>query len=180
MSLIRVEYLRNWDIFTRFEVFQCDECFREIPENYPRVNVGTNRHLCCECGFKKGCIQEQDFLNFNGVCLSNAHASIRHGEVVIWVGERAPWEKSKQDLRRTSAYQKWRKSVFERDRYTCQVCGQVGGRLNAHHIKLFSKYPQLRLKLSNGLTLCESCHRNIHRKKVVTNEGSISNKQRNI
>lgn len=176
MSLMKVKYLDNWDVLTRFEIYQCDECFKEIPENYPFVNVGGGSHLCCDCGFKNGFIKEKDYLNFNGICLGDAHASIHHGKVVIWIGERAPWTKNKQDLRKTSAYQKWRKAVFERDKYTCQICGHVGGKLNAHHIKLFSKYPKLRLKLSNGLTLCESCHRNIHRKKVVTSERSISNK----
>jgi len=55
-------------------------------------------------------------------------------------------------------YKKWRKTVFERDGYTCQVCKNIGGYLTAHHIKSFAKYPELRLKLNNGITLCEDCH----------------------
>lgn len=52
----------------------------------------------------------------------------------------------------------WRTSVFEHDHYTCQNCGQIGGRLQAHHIKPFKGHPELRYELSNGLTLCVSCH----------------------
>lgn len=62
-------------------------------------------------------------------------------------------------IRKSLQYENWRKSVFERDLYTCQICGEVGGKLNADHIKRFSEYPELRLELSNGRTLCESCHR---------------------
>src|ERR1022692_4646359 len=53
----------------------------------------------------------------------------------------------------------WRKAVFSRDNYTCQDCGVKGGRLQAHHIKAFKAFPELRHTLSNGLTLCLDCHK---------------------
>jgi hypothetical protein len=34
----------------------------------------------------------------------------------------------------------------------------VGGRLQAHHIESFKGHPELRYELTNGLTLCLSCH----------------------
>lgn len=56
-------------------------------------------------------------------------------------------------------YRFWRRSVFERDDFTCQSCSIKGGRLQADHIKRFSDFPELRFELSNGRTLCEACHR---------------------
>lgn len=68
-------------------------------------------------------------------------------------------------IRNSSEIKNWRKSVFKRDKYTCQKCGKVGGELNAHHIKPFASFPDLRTDISNGLTLCKNCHINIHKKQ---------------
>jgi len=75
-------------------------------------------------------------------------------------------------------YKKWRTAVFQRDRHTCQKCGarrKKGDRvvIQAHHLKSFYKIlaenkirtTQDALKcnelwdISNGQTLCISCHR---------------------
>lgn len=68
-----------------------------------------------------------------------------------------------QNGRRSSEYKAWRDDVFRRDMYTCQNCGQVGGRLNAHHIKHYATHPELRYDTENGITLCERCHREEHK-----------------
>ena len=70
-----------------------------------------------------------------------------------------------QNGRRSGEYADWRKKVFERDDYTCQMCGKRGGKLNAHHIKEYAKYPNLRYEVSNGVTLCEKCHKGVHHGK---------------
>lgn len=63
--------------------------------------------------------------------------------------------------RNIRGYGKFRKNVLERDDYTCQICGSKEN-LEVHHIKEYSKYPKLRTCLSNGITLCKSCHKKIH------------------
>lgn len=62
-------------------------------------------------------------------------------------------------LRMRKETKEWRKAVFERDEYTCQICGERGGELNADHIKPWSLFPELRWEVHNGRTLCLSCHR---------------------
>jgi hypothetical protein len=71
-------------------------------------------------------------------------------------------------LKSSAEYREWREAVFRRDWYTCQTCGEYGGKLHADHIKRFSDFPELRLDVNNGRTLCEACHKttpNYGRKK---------------
>ena len=89
--------------------------------------------------------------------------------------ERYPWPAFKlwldneknnpKRIRNSKEYMAWRLEVFKRDGFKCQICGKVGGELNAHHIKRFSTYLNERLNVDNGITLCKKCHREIHRKK---------------
>ncbi len=58
----------------------------------------------------------------------------------------------------------WREAVFERDNHTCQLCGREPGgmRICTHHIKPKSTHPELEYDISNGVTLCNSCHATTH------------------
>lgn len=69
------------------------------------------------------------------------------------------WKKF--NIRNSPAYVLWRNSVFERDDYACKLC-KTNKKLQAHHIVRWVDSIDLRFELSNGITLCESCHRKIH------------------
>jgi hypothetical protein len=59
-------------------------------------------------------------------------------------------------------YKKWRKAVYARDKFKCKMPGCTNqGSLNAHHIKRWADFPSLRFVVSNGITLCRSCHERI-------------------
>lgn len=67
-------------------------------------------------------------------------------------------------IRASLEYKNWRRSVFERDLYSCVFCGAKNGNgqhvtLHADHIKPFSLFPNLRLDINNGRTLCKKCHK---------------------
>lgn len=51
----------------------------------------------------------------------------------------------------------WRQRVLKRDK-VCQRCG-TSKKLEAHHIVQWALSPELRLAVSNGEALCESCHK---------------------
>jgi len=72
--------------------------------------------------------------------------------------------------RKNIEYKLWREAVYKRDDWTCQECGEKGGRLNAHHIRPFSKHPELRTSIENGITLCKKCHDNKHKAKDNSGE----------
>jgi len=65
--------------------------------------------------------------------------------------------KENAKIRNSLEMKQWRRAVFERDNYICQICFKRGGRLVADHIKPFSLFPELRFELSNGRTICRDC-----------------------
>lgn len=59
---------------------------------------------------------------------------------------------------------KWKRSIKERDNYTCQRCGAAltSRALEAHHKMPTWFMPELKTDLENGITLCKKCHRQLH------------------
>ncbi len=73
-------------------------------------------------------------------------------------------QKDRQD-RQSLKYKNWTKDIYYLANYKCQCCGctnSKNNKLNAHHIFSFSKYKELRYEISNGICLCEKCHRKFH------------------
>lgn len=89
-------------------------------------------------------------------------------------------------IRASASCIEWRDSVYKRDCYTCQECGDDhGGNLNAHHLEpLAVLLDKLSIKTlneaitcvdlwdtANGITLCKSCHARKHPKRIVRVSG---------
>ena len=94
----------------------------------------------------------------------------RHSKNEFKSGNQHPrWNpnRANQRDRQIKKYIEWRSFVYQRDNWTCQNCGKVGHNLNAHHIKEFSKYPKLRFDVDNGITLCEDCHKKVHKRMGI-------------
>ncbi len=170
MSHLREIVKFNGDSFRYYQIFKCDKCAIEVEESHPRyANDLDDEHYCLKCGFILGLLSKEFYLKHCGISLKDSNVGVNpDGEIVIWTGNRKPpWEKTNKEQRNTKEYRDWRTSVFERDKYTCQICNKVGGDLNAHHIKPFATHKELRFDINNGLTLCVKCHKEIHRQKEV-------------
>lgn len=95
------------------------------------------RRTCSKmCGFKLMTITAEKKRLENGVTQHQIDRRIRYSK--------------KMDI--------WRIAVFAKDDYTCQNCGKRGDYIQAHHIKPFAYFPELRFEISNGQTLCRECH----------------------
>lgn len=89
-----------------------------------------------------------------------------------------------KQIRHCYKYKKWRKSIFQRDNYTCQICSKRnGGRIEADHYpkKFIDIIKEFEIKLlkdalsckelweiNNGRTLCLECHNKTKWKKEIT------------
>jgi hypothetical protein len=74
-----------------------------------------------------------------------------------------------EKIRHGVEFRLWREAVFARDNWTCQKYNIKGGKLHPHHIKNFSKYPELRFAIDNGITLSEKAHKEFHKKYGMSN-----------
>ena len=87
-----------------------------------------------------------------------------------WIEDRTI-QVEKHRLRGTKEWAEWRTSVFERDKYTCQECRKVGGRIEPHHIIPIRFNKDNLFSLDNGITLCRPCHQ-----KTIWKESEFENK----
>ena len=96
-------------------------------------------------------------------------------EVIEKIGKlhlKKPSKNNQKNGRTNGKYKAWRKAVYERDYYTCRVCGRKGY-LNAHHIRGYTRHKNLRYEVRNGFTMCRWCHYKFHKKYGKSNFPSI-------
>ncbi|WP_223881981.1 HNH endonuclease [Niallia endozanthoxylica] len=81
-----------------------------------------------------------------------------------YIFDRSLLKDQNKTIRSSKEMCEWRKSVYKRDDYTCQICKAHSSKnnaviLNAHHIIRFIDNEKLRFDINNGITLCEGCHK---------------------
>jgi hypothetical protein len=125
----------------------------------PRTDVWREKQRKAKTGKIHGpCTKETKEKIRQAHLKSGNRPAIRKGsECHFWKGGISP---KNELLRKQIKYKLWRKAVFKRDNYQCVLGGKEHGKdLESHHIKSFSKYPELRFVVENGQTLCKKCHR---------------------
>jgi len=177
--------LAKQKIVARGGVFdKCRRCFYNRNKTKCKEYIVVS---CLECGkrWNKRKDSIKKWLGFCKSCASKKTASLEHVKIAMSLNGKAvmarvvrlphyphnyrsgpannKWRGGitpiNSKLRQSIEMKEWRKAVFERDSYTCQICGERGGNKQADHILPFALYPELRFCLENGRTLCISCHR---------------------
>jgi hypothetical protein len=145
--------------------------------------MGNSIFCSLEC---RGKWQEENLCGENNPFYGHHHTE--EVKRVISEKNRKGWnENINRAIRGFNRYKVWRKSVYVRDDWTCQVCGIRGGSLHAHHIKelykLIEEYPDIEAKyiedpfglmdddyfwdIENGQTCHVECHyETYHTKKL--------------
>lgn len=104
-----------------------------------------------------GCQLLEEYVNCKTpIKYRDMYGKVRHTTFDLFINGR-----NKRD--RDSSLPPWRLFVFSRDDYTCQVCGERGGDLEAHHLESYADNKKARLDPENGVTLCKKCHREFHK-----------------
>ena len=75
-----------------------------------------------------------------------------------WIKDRSLLKDDHRD-RGGQLHREWSSSVKKRDNLTCKINNEdCNGRLEAHHILVWTEYPELRYQINNGITLCHAHH----------------------
>lgn len=80
-------------------------------------------------------------------------------------GEKNPcWNPNREEVavnakRNTIEHRTWARAVKNRDGWKCRMKNKdCTDKIEAHHILPYSKYPELRYEINNGITLCKFHH----------------------
>lgn len=145
-------------------------------ENHYKWIGGDVEKICQNCGIKFSISRADEKRGKGKYHNSKCYGETRRGE------KNPKWKggvtKFKKRVRECLEYKRWHAMVLYRDDFTCQKCGKKGGTIHAHHRKSFSILMQEAIKamplfdpyisctlyaplfdISNGITLCEKCHR---------------------
>ena len=135
-------------------------------EDLPKGSTVKIKAKCDECGCEKD-ITYQSYIN----CYHNGkHYCHKCANKVLTSGKNHHrWnpnltDEERENGRANNYYINFVNNVFKRDKYTCQCCGDnKGHNLNAHHLDSYNWCKEKRTDETNGITLCEECHKEFHR-----------------
>ena len=127
------------------------------------IDTKTKLAIRCKCGE----IFYTTYINFkyeNKRQCNNCGIALRSGENHSKYNPNLTEEERIRD-RKLPEYVLWRKSVYEKYNFTCQLChDSTGGNLVAHHLSSWNTDKENRFNVDNGICLCDKCHKEFHTK----------------
>lgn len=150
---------------------QCETCSKDIFVTPLRVSLGRGKFCSHSCkatkniaGWNKG--QDAPWAKGHPQTEETRKkiSMIQQGVTKIedWKG----YKGTENYLERRKFQQTMQKQIFERDNYTCQMCGSKKD-LQVDHIQKWSDFEELRFDPENCRTLCAKCHYLITFKKPM-------------
>lgn len=147
---------------------KCNNCGEEKEEEKFVKHSGKYRNQCKECKnkFKR---EKNAALGKNPHRFPKGHVPWIKGrkDIVAWNKGKKSKPESVLKLRMSLAKRGkgrwclnaklWREKVLDRDGHKCVQCDSTT-RLHCHHIIPWKEDDSLRFEVSNGMTLCQSCH----------------------
>lgn len=124
--------------------------------NNPNWRGGSIVKNCHQCGVRFEAVHAQSNRKFCSKSCADKGGFRYSGE------DHPNYREDARHRNRCGGHHKWVNAVISRDKATCQECGAAGKELHAHHIRPYKDHPDLRFDVSNGVTLCYSCHWAVH------------------
>jgi hypothetical protein len=185
---------KTWAVFPKKENFkeirQCAQCGQDFVirnsksvycescrmpscevcgNRFLRSDKGENRVCSTKCSYASGKRKKRSRTMLTCAYCQKTFSSQTGHLSAKYCGRKCKTLASRKpdtDKKRNSyKYRQWRDAVYIRDNYTCQQCGNTGA-IQAHHIKEWKDHLELRYDPSNGITLCNTCHENIHGARI--------------
>lgn len=119
--------------------FNCDNCGKEaemIPYRYDR----SEKHFC------------------SNDCKNEYQIGLNHPKYNPEISD-----EERETKRHYQEYYDFIQNVFERDQYTCQISGQIGGSLVVHHLNGYNWNKEGRIDIDNGITITKELHDLFHK-----------------
>jgi 5-methylcytosine-specific restriction endonuclease McrA len=136
----------------RYNIDRCDNCRKKYLEKN-KINL-----YCIDCGKQLKTIWTKQTRKSPpdrcSCCANKGKNNPSYNEKLT--------DYEREHYRQFPGMYQWRIKILNRDNFTCQKCKIKDKHMHAHHIYSYKFYKKLRIKTSNGISLCEKCHIKYH------------------
>lgn len=185
--MLSIEYLQKLNKSPELQAMECKFCWKILTRKTKESKRDFKKRIfcwnVCSWNYRFSKLSENEKAKWNKSRLwKTSHFKWKTYKEIYWERDEDErikrsishkWEKSyswkwwissENEIERRSVYYYiWRRSVFKRDDFTCKSCLNKWWKIVVHHILNFSSNKDKRFDISNGITLCEKCHKEFHK-----------------